>query len=70
MIGIELVKDNAKTPAADETKSIRQKCLEKGLLIGVGGVFANVLRLQPPLVITEEQLDEALTTLEKCLGEL
>jgi 4-aminobutyrate aminotransferase len=70
MIGVELVKDGSKTPAADETKTIRQKCLEKGLLIGVGGVFANVLRLQPPLVITEKQLDEALTILEKCLGEL
>ncbi len=70
MIGVELVKDGSKAPAADEAKAIRQKCLERGLLIGVGGVFANVLRIQPPLVITEDQLDEALATVEKCLSEL
>jgi 4-aminobutyrate aminotransferase-like enzyme len=70
LIGVELVKDKAKTPAADAAKIVREKCLEKSLLIGVGGVFANVLRLQPPLIITEDELDKALTTLEKCLGEL
>lgn len=70
MIGVELVRDDSKTPAVEEAKAVRQKCLEKGLLIGVGGVLANVLRIQPPLVIAEAQLDEALTTLGKCLGEL
>ncbi|MBA7694529.1 5-aminovalerate aminotransferase DavT [subsurface metagenome] len=70
MIGVELVKDNAKTPAVDEAKAVRQSCLEKGLLIGVGGVWANVLRIQPPLVITDDQLDEAAAIIEKSLGEL
>jgi len=70
MIGVELVKDNAKTPAVDEAKAVRKSCLEKGLLIGVGGVWANVLRIQPPLVITDDQLDETLTIIEKSLGEL
>lgn len=70
MIGVELVKDNAKTPAVDEAKAVRQSCLEYGLLIGVGGVWANVLRIQPPLVITDDQLDEALTIIEKSLSKL
>jgi len=70
MIGVELVKDSAKTPAVEETKVLRKSCLEKGLLIGLGGVLANVLRIQPPLVITDDQLDEALTIIEKSLGEL
>ncbi len=67
MIGLELVKDDAKTPAADEAKAVRKRCLEKGLLIGLGGILANVLRMQPPLVITDDQLDEALTIIEKSL---
>ena len=67
MIGLELVKDDAKTPAADEAKSVRKSCLEKGLLIGLGGILGNVLRIQPPLVITDNQLDEALTIIEKSL---
>lgn len=70
MIGVELVKDDAKTPAVDEANIIRKSCLEKGLLIGVGGILANVLRIQPPLVITDDQLDEAVAILEKSLGEL
>lgn len=67
MIGLELVKDDAKTPAADEAKAVRKSCLEKGLLIGLGGILGNVLRIQPPLVITDNQLDEALTIIEKAL---
>ena len=70
MIGVELVKDSAKTPAVEETKAARKSCLEKGLLIGAGGVWANVLRIQPPLVITDEELDEALAIIERSLKEL
>jgi 4-aminobutyrate aminotransferase-like enzyme len=70
MVGVELVKDSARTPAVEETKAVRKSCLEKGLLVGAGGVWANVLRIQPPLVITEEELDEALAIIERCLKEL
>lgn len=70
MIGVELVKDSAKTPAVEETKAARKSCLDKGLLIGAGGVWANVLRIQPPLVITDEELDEALAIIERSLKEL
>jgi len=70
MVGIELVKDSAKTPAVEETKTVHKSCLEKGLLVGAGGVWANVLRIQPPLVITEEELDEALAIIERSLKEL
>lgn len=64
MIGIELVKDKNKTPAPEEAAKLRGICRENNLLIGVGGVYGNVLRLQPPLVITEEQLEEALEILD------
>jgi len=67
MIGVELVKDGSKTPAVEEANTVRTRCLEKGLLIGVGGIWGNVLRIQPPLVITDTQLDEALSIIEKSL---
>ncbi len=70
MIGVELVEDNAKTPAVDAAKAVRNSCLEKGLLIGLGGIMSNVLRIQPPLVITSDQLDESLTIIERSLAEL
>jgi 4-aminobutyrate aminotransferase-like enzyme len=61
MIGVELVKDAEKTPAAAEAEALRDKCLEKGMLIGAGGSYGNVIRFQPPLVITKEQLDKAVS---------
>lgn len=70
MIGIELVKDAQRTPAAAEANAVREVCLKRGVLIGVGGIHGNVLRLQPPLVITKEELDRALATLAESLEEV
>jgi 4-aminobutyrate aminotransferase-like enzyme len=57
MIGVELVKDKQKTPAAAETKEVRRLCREAGVLVGAGGTFANVIRLQPPLTLTAAEAD-------------
>ena len=45
----------------------RQYCLEHNVLIGVGGNFGNVLRVQPPLVISDEQLDAVFATITGAL---
>ncbi len=68
MIGIELVRDPAKTPAAEQAGAVRAACLERGVLIGVGGIHGNVVRLQPPLVIGKEELDRAITLLAESLA--
>jgi len=57
MIGVELVKDKQKTPAVAETKEVRRLCREAGVLVGSGGTFANVIRLQPPLTLTAAEAD-------------
>jgi 4-aminobutyrate aminotransferase-like enzyme len=64
MIGLELVKNKDKTPAFEEASQISEICRENGLLIGVGGVYGNVIRIQPPLVIDENQLEKALGVLD------
>ena len=70
MIGIELVEDKVrKTPAKSKTERIRDLAREKGLLIGSGGSEGCVLRIQPPLVISRAQIDEALNVLEACIKE-
>ncbi len=64
MLGIELVRDEAtKEPAIQEMLQIMEYCREKGLLIGKGGLDNNVVRLQPPLELTSEQIDEACSIL-------
>ncbi len=70
MIGVELVKDQAKTPAGAEAKKIRAFCREQGVLIGVGGAYGNVLRLQPPLVISDAEIEKALGVLGRALAEI
>ena len=61
MLGIELVSDRErKTPAAVLAREVRRYCREHGVLVGVGGSEGNVVRIQPPLVISRADLDEAL----------
>jgi len=69
MIGIELVTDKQKTPAVKEATRVREPCREAGLLIGLGGVYGNVLRLQPPLVLTEAEADQACDILGKAIAQ-
>jgi 4-aminobutyrate aminotransferase-like enzyme len=60
MVGIELVEGDDRTPAPDAAEAVRDLCLARGVLIGVGGVHGNVVRVQPPLVITRPQIDQAV----------
>jgi 4-aminobutyrate aminotransferase / (S)-3-amino-2-methylpropionate transaminase / 5-aminovalerate transaminase len=65
MVGVELVDDReTMTPAAQLATRVRTACRERGLIVGIGGFFGNVLRIQPPLVITEQQLASAVATLD------
>jgi len=71
MIGIELVTDrSSKAPGAEEAKKVRDYCLNQGLLIGLGGVFNNVLRIQPPLIIAQDQLEQVVAILDRALGQV
>jgi 4-aminobutyrate aminotransferase/(S)-3-amino-2-methylpropionate transaminase len=60
MIGVELVKDEKCTPGTSEAEAVRDSLLRQGVLVGVGGVYGNVIRFQPPLVITKQQIDRAI----------
>jgi 4-aminobutyrate aminotransferase / (S)-3-amino-2-methylpropionate transaminase / 5-aminovalerate transaminase len=68
MVGLELVKDRAsKEPAPEEAKRVRAALRENGVLVGVGGAYGNVVRLQPPLSITAAECDRAASALEAVL---
>ncbi len=70
MIGVELVRDETLTPATSEAELIRDGLLSKGVLVGVGGVYGNIIRFQPPLVISKPQIDQALNAFTTVLQEV
>src|SRR4051794_40260775 len=71
MQAIELVlSQETKTPATDETKKISQYCYEHGLITITAGTYSNVIRVLVPLVITNEQMDEALDVLESAIANV
>jgi len=71
MIAIELVSDPAtREPGTAQAAVLIKKCLERGLLMLKAGSASNVIRTLMPLVITDEQLDEALGILEQALKEM
>jgi 4-aminobutyrate aminotransferase/(S)-3-amino-2-methylpropionate transaminase len=68
MQAIELVQSKeTRQPAPDETRQITKFCYEHGLITITAGSYGNVIRLLVPLVITREQMDEALDVLEAAL---
>ena len=71
VIGVELVKDrHTKEPAPDLTRKLIDLAAQNGLLIGSVGVFGNVIRVAPPLVITEAEAHESLDIFERALSHL
>jgi 4-aminobutyrate aminotransferase len=68
MIGIELVKPSDRSPAPDAAEQLVQTCFQKGLLLLRCG--ASSVRLCPPLVITKEQAEIALSIIDETLTEM
>jgi len=70
MTGVEIVKDNkTKEPGVEETDKIRKLCADYGLIVGKGGWWNNVIRIQPPMTIREEHVDVALEALQNAVEE-
>jgi 4-aminobutyrate aminotransferase len=68
MVGIEIVQDaESKAPAAAEAAKIKKAMREKGVLLGLGGVYGNVLRIQPPLTISDDELDKVLSSMKEVM---
>ncbi|MDT4815817.1 4-aminobutyrate--2-oxoglutarate transaminase [Pseudomonas sp. LFM046] len=71
MLAIELVKDDAaRSPDAELTQQLIDEARSGGLLVIKCGVYRNVMRFLAPLVVEEEQIDEALDILEAALARV
>ena len=69
MIGIELVTPEG-SPDKDLQKKIRKVCLDSGMVVLSCGPHDNVLRLVPPLNISQAELDEGWETLNGAFQEV
>ena len=63
MIAIELVQPGTKNPNATAAKAVVNYCNQNGVIALACGTSGNVIRLLPPLVITDEQLADGLNVL-------
>lgn len=66
---VEFVKDRkTKTPDMDSTLTILKDAVAHGIVLIRAGLYSNCIRLLPPLVITEAQLNEGLDVLEAAIA--
>ncbi len=69
MQALELVEDRrAKTPAAAATARLMEEARQRGLLIGKGGMYGNVIRISPPLNIQKPDVDAFARLLDASLA--
>jgi 4-aminobutyrate aminotransferase/(S)-3-amino-2-methylpropionate transaminase len=74
MLAIELVepgtRGTTKTPNAAAVRRIADYAAQQGVLVLTAGTWANVIRFLPSLVITDEQLDDAVAVLRGAIAAL
>lgn len=71
MIGVEMVRDReTKAHAGAECRRFYELCLEEGLIVNVCGTHGNVVRMMPPVTISDSEIDEALAMIERALLRL
>jgi len=68
MLAIELVRDPAtKDPAPELATRIVENAAENGLLLLKSGIYSNCIRVLVALVISDAELDEALSVWEAAI---
>ncbi len=71
MIGVELVLDQTtKAYAPNEATRMLEEMRKRKVLIGKGGRFGNVLRIQPPLIFDDNDTTEFLKAFEESLAAI
>ncbi len=73
MIGVELVKERiTKEPAREETSRFVKEGLKRGVIFGESKYLGlgNIVKIKPPLVITEEEVSKTLEVFEDILKEV
>jgi 4-aminobutyrate aminotransferase len=67
MIGIELVEPGGKKPNVAAAARVLEETKSRGLLVGKGGLYGNVVRMAPPMSLTSDETEEGLGKLIESL---
>ncbi len=71
MQALELVEDwTTKQPSPEKAKALLQATKEEGLLLGVGGLRGNVIRMGPSMLVTEDEIAEGLDRLGRACARV
>ncbi len=69
LMGVELVTNRQpRERASRQAEEVMYRALEKGLSFKL--TMGNILTLTPPLIITREEMDQAIAILDACLSEV
>jgi len=67
MVALEFVAEDGITPDPKTVEKVVSHARDAGLVLLPTGSYSNVIRLLPPLILTDEQLDEGLTVIERAV---
>ncbi|HJL82546.1 MAG TPA: aminotransferase class III-fold pyridoxal phosphate-dependent enzyme, partial [Acidimicrobiales bacterium] len=70
MLAFEMVCPGTNEPDADAAARLLEAARARGVLIGKGGLYGNVLRIAPPMTVTADEIDEAGEVITAALGSL
>ncbi|MFC6873207.1 aspartate aminotransferase family protein [Halobellus marinus] len=69
LVGAEF-RDADGSPLSDLVDSIQSRCLQRGLVVWTAGIEGHVLRLLPPLVLTDEQARVGMDIIQDVVEEV
>lgn len=71
LLGFELVKDRkTKEYATAEANQMMEETRKRGLLIGKGGLFGNIIRITPPYTVTKSDCEQILSIIDQSLDAI
>ncbi|RCV51935.1 aspartate aminotransferase family protein [Marinitenerispora sediminis] len=70
MAGVDMVDPGTGAPSPELAAAVLEETRRRGLLVGKGGVRGNVLRIAPPLTLTEDEAREGRDILVEALTEV
>lgn len=70
MVGIEFVGEDGHTPEPDFVSAVVAKARDAGMILLPTGTYGNVIRLLPPINMSDAELDEGLTLLTQAIEQV